>query len=127
MKTVLVIEDNPGVRTTLSRWLNLEGLHPLTAENGAVGLTVARQRTPDLILCDARMPVMDGIETLRALRNDSQIAGIPCFLMTSEVDMDHFFVALSLGVRGFVRKPISLKELRQALHSETWSHPNPKL
>lgn len=127
MKTVLVIEDNPGVRDTLSRWLSSEGLHPLTAENGAVGLAVARQQNPDLILCDARMPVMDGMETLRALRQDTHTAEIPCFLMTAEVDMDHFFVALSLGVRGFVRKPVSLRELQQTLHSETWSQPNPRL
>lgn len=115
MKTILVIENNSNLRQALAQWLELEGFYPLTAEDGALGLTLARKHLPQIVLCDDRAPGLNGIELIRVLRNDDQTAHIPCFFLTTEVDVDYFFKALSSGANGFLKKPVDLIELRRLL------------
>ena len=70
MKRILVIEDEPEMRRNLLTILKMEKYQPLGAENGKVGLQLARSEKPDLILCDVMMPELDGYGVLRALRED---------------------------------------------------------
>lgn len=67
---ILIVEDEPGIIDPLKKKLEIEGFTVITAENGRDGLETARNEHPDLILLDITMPVMDGIEMLRHLRND---------------------------------------------------------
>ena len=61
MKKILVIEDEPDMRRNLTTILRLEKFLPLPAENGSIGLELAKKERPDLILCDVMMPELDGI------------------------------------------------------------------
>lgn len=77
MARILVIEDEAPIRANLLRFLGLEGHELFEAENGQVGLDMARKLRPDLILCDMMMPVLDGVEVLDGLRADPSIARTP--------------------------------------------------
>ncbi|NJN22380.1 MAG: response regulator [Leptolyngbya sp. RL_3_1] len=115
MKTILVIDDHQGIRNALADWLTLQGLHALTAVNGAVGLSLMGYHQPDLVLCDLIMPVMDGLETLRALRHDPHIRHTPFWLMTATFDLDQFSAEAQLEIDGLIKKPISVDDLNNAL------------
>jgi len=67
-QTILIIDDEKDIRTTLAGILEDEGYQVLSAENGADGIECARQELPDLILLDIWMPGMDGLETLEKLK-----------------------------------------------------------
>ena len=70
MKKILVIEDEPEMRRNLTTVLRLEKFHPLAAENGRVGVELAKKEKPDLILCDVMMPELDGYGVIAALHAD---------------------------------------------------------
>jgi twitching motility two-component system response regulator PilH len=71
---VLVIDDSPEICLVIEETLNLSGFHALVAQSGESGIAIAREQLPDLIICDVRMPGMDGCETLKALRADAATA-----------------------------------------------------
>jgi CheY-like chemotaxis protein len=115
MKTILVIDDNPGILNALKDWLTLEGFHPLTARNGAAGLSLMAYHRPDLVLCDFRMPIMDGLETLRALRHDPYLHHIPFVIMAAEQGFDRLLADAQLDVNGLLKKPVSVLDLSHTL------------
>ncbi len=111
MPTVLVIEDEAPIRENLVRMLQFEGFTVAAAENGAVGLALARERSPDLILCDVMMPVMNGFEVLHALRADAALAAIPFIYLTASADKENVARGIELGAADYVTKPFNLREL----------------
>jgi len=80
---ILVIEDNPANLELVRYLLNHRGHKVLLAVNGQAGLALARQALPALILCDLQMPVLDGYQTLTALRADPNTAAIPVVAVTA--------------------------------------------
>jgi CheY-like chemotaxis protein len=82
MKKILVIEDEPEMRRNLTAILRLERFCPLTAENGRVGVELAKKEKPDLILCDVMMPELDGYGVIAALRADPETVCIPFIFLT---------------------------------------------
>jgi len=107
MKTVLTIDDSRVVRTTVARALLPWGCTVLEARNGLEGLTVARRAQPDLIVLDVLMPVLDGRQTLAALRQDAACSAIPVVMLTA-VTGEHLVEECShLGVAGFLVKPFT--------------------
>jgi len=72
MKKILVIEDEPEMRRNLTTILRLEKFYPLPAEDGRVGVELAKREKPDLILCDVMMPELDGYGVIAALRADPE-------------------------------------------------------
>ncbi len=103
---ILIIDDEDDVRDIASMCLGLiDGEQVLTAAGGQEGLDLAAQHKPDVILLDLMMPVMDGAETLRRLRDNAQTADIPVIFLTvknipSEVDR-----LMELGALAVMRKP----------------------
>jgi CheY-like chemotaxis protein len=77
MKKILVIQDEPETRRNLTTILRLEKFRSLPAENGRVGVELAKKEKPDLILCDVMMPELDGYGVLTALRADAETVAIP--------------------------------------------------
>jgi DNA-binding response OmpR family regulator len=71
MKRILVIEDEPEMRRNLMAILRLERFQPLAAEDGQVGVELAKREKPDLVLCDVMMPKLDGYGVIAALRASS--------------------------------------------------------
>jgi CheY-like chemotaxis protein len=84
MKKILVIEDEPDMRRNLTTILRLEKFLPLPAENGSIGLELAKKERPDLILCDVMMPELDGYGVIAALRANADTAAIPFIFLTAK-------------------------------------------
>lgn len=111
MVKILVIEDEPTVLANLARVLRLEGYFVLTAENGVADVAVAQAERPDLILCDLRMPELDGYGVLETLKLNPATAAIPIVFLTASADQSHRAATIARGAAGFMTKPFDLKEL----------------
>ncbi|HET7094812.1 MAG TPA: response regulator [Thermomicrobiales bacterium] len=105
-RTILVADDEADVRSLILALLEDEGYRVVVAANGRAAIDVVERRRPDLILMDVMMPMMDGREAARRLRERPESASIPIVLM-SAVTSD----ALQPGVQAFVAKPFDLDEL----------------
>jgi CheY-like chemotaxis protein len=115
MAKVLLIEDEAPIRATLSRFLQMEGIEVITAEDGAIGLALARVELPDLILCDLLMPELDGYQVLSSLRGDPLTAGIPFLLLTASAAPEEQQASLQRGAAAFLTKPFYLDDVRKAI------------
>jgi len=114
MKTILVIDDDEVFRFILAEWLKAEGFYPITAEDGFEGIRLAQAHRPDLVFCDVNMPILDGIEVLKQVRNDINTAHIPFFFLTSEDRLSSNLMQ-QIGASGVISKGAEIQELRQAL------------
>ena len=83
MKHLLLIEDNNEIRENTAEILELAGYKVRTAENGKVGVELALQEKPDLIICDIMMPVLDGYGVLHLLNRNTNLTGIPFIFLTT--------------------------------------------
>jgi CheY-like chemotaxis protein len=83
-RPVLVVDDDPGVRTLLRRMLEPEGYAVVEAENGRVALDRLRELTPSVVLLDLMMPEMDGFEFVSAFRGHEPWRGIPIVVITAK-------------------------------------------
>jgi|GEM_PF-469503 len=107
-KTVLVIDDDPGVRDVITRVLIGEGIRPVTSSDGMEGVDLARRLHPDLIILDVMMPKVDGWSVLGMLKSDSNLAKIPVVMQTVRDERD---LAFMLGAADFVVKPVDQARL----------------
>jgi CheY-like chemotaxis protein len=103
---ILVIEDNPANLELVRYLLNHRGHKVLLAVNGQAGLALARQALPALILCDLQMPVLDGYQTLAALRADPNTAAIPVVAVTAFSMPNDRERVITAGFDGYLSKPI---------------------
>jgi DNA-binding NarL/FixJ family response regulator len=117
MKKILVIEDEPEMRRNLMTVLRLEKFSPLGAENGRVGVQLARKEKPDLILCDVMMPELDGYGVIAALRADAAIAGIPFIFLTAKGEKPDIRAGMNLGADDYLTKPVAKADLLGAIRS----------
>jgi signal transduction histidine kinase len=109
---VLIVDDDPGARSTFEALLAAEPFHLRFARNGPEALEEVAAATPDLILLDVMMPGMDGFEVCRILKNDPESFPIPVILVTaleSRRDLESGFRA---GADEFLSKPVRGSELR---------------
>jgi two-component system alkaline phosphatase synthesis response regulator PhoP len=114
MKTLLVIDDKANVRTLISEYFTESDFHVVTAANGQMGLHVARQEKPDVILLDIMMPEMDGYEFLRIYRAESNT---PVILLTAKLEESDKVIGLELGADDYVTKPFGMRELMARVRS----------
>ncbi|MCJ8321233.1 MAG: response regulator [Colwellia sp.] len=114
-KSVLIVDDEVGVRQALIRGIkrkfNKEGkcISISEAGNGKEAIDLARKFTPDLILMDIRMPIMDGLKACRILRSDSKFAGTMIIMLTCEITEES--AGLLSGADDYVIKPFDIKTL----------------
>jgi class 3 adenylate cyclase/tRNA A-37 threonylcarbamoyl transferase component Bud32 len=116
-KKVLVIEDEPSIRNNIMLMLKVERYAATGAENGRVGLELARRDPPDLILCDVMMPEMDGFAVLEALRAEPRLAEIPFIFLTALDDRSSTRRGMNLGADDYLPKPFTRNELMEAVNS----------
>src|SRR6267143_2173545 len=83
---VLVIDDTAEIRMIITESLKIYGFSTLAAEDGVSGVQMARQHSPDLIICDINMPNMDGYETLPAIRNNDATATTPFIFLSGAAE-----------------------------------------
>jgi len=113
---VLVVDDEPMIRSSLSRILIRQGFEVTTAENGAEALDLYRdqQHRIRLVMLDMAMPVMDGIECFRRLRAlDPEVK----VLVVSGYSAGQDAAEVLAAANGFVRKPFDLDEIQAAVHA----------
>ena len=108
MTKILVIEDASELRDDVVEMLTLEGYEAIGAENGRVGVEKAKDNKPDLIVCDIMMPELDGFETLRMLR---EFSNIPVIMLTAKGEENDKVYGLELGADDYVTKPFGPREL----------------
>ena len=102
--TLLIVEDEPALRQSLVAFLEDSGYRILQAENGSDGLAVFEQKHPDLVICDLRMPGIDGLELLKRISNAS--ACTPVILLSGVGDMKDVVDAMRLGAADYLIKPV---------------------
>ena len=115
---VLIVEDEAHSRQLFVSSLEAEGFSPIEAENGVVGLQLAREHLPDLIICDILMPELDGYGVLEALRQNSETAIIPFIFVTAKWEKDHFRHAMALGADDYITKPFKIEDLTEAVTAQ---------
>jgi len=117
MKKVLVIDDTEDVRSIITESLILSGFEAFGAEDGEVGIKLARERVPDLIICDINMPRLDGYATLTAMRRDETTATIPFIFLTGASDKLNMRRGMELGADDYITKPFTHQELLAAVNA----------
>lgn len=109
--TVLVVDDTPETLGFLTDALEHANLTVLVATDGESAIKTLQHVTPDLILMDAVMPVVDGFETCRRIKADEALAHLPVIFMTGLSDTEHVVLGLEAGGVDYVTKPIVVDEL----------------
>ncbi|MVM30154.1 response regulator [Spirosoma sp. HMF4905] len=114
---ILVIEDETHIRENVAALLTLKGYAVATAPNGREGLLQAIVYLPDLILCDIRMPEMDGYQLLEAIRNNRSLATVPFIFLTAKTEETDLRRGMVLGADDYLTKPFTLDSLLQSIES----------
>jgi diguanylate cyclase len=117
MATILVIEDEDIILDNLLEILELEGFQSIGAEHGAAGIAKAKAYRPDIILCDIRMPELDGYGVLEGLRQDPDTAAIPVIFLSAKGDRSDIRRGMNLGADDYLTKPCAIADLLEAIHS----------
>ena len=112
----LILDDSTVMRKIIERCLRQAGIElsqVLEAANGEEALGVLQQHEVDLVLSDINMPVMDGIEFVKAMQSMAMTKQIPVVMITTEGGEKHVMQALALGAKGYIRKPFTPDEVRE--------------
>ena len=117
MTKILLVEDNEMNRDMLSRRLARKGYDVQTAVNGEEGLAGAQSGSPDLILMDMSLPVIDGWEATRRIKADPQTASIPVIALTAHAMTGDRERALAAGCDDYDTKPIEFKRLLEKIEA----------
>jgi len=111
MPCIFVVEDDLHLAWALKKTLSLHGYTVVTADNGLKALQQMRGQTPDLIVTDLAMPVMDGIDLASRVRADPLLADVPILFLTAHSDFPSKAACFNVGADDFMMKPFDLKEL----------------
>jgi two-component system response regulator MprA len=123
---VLIIEDEPGMVDFIEMGLSYEGFEATSVNNGLEGLEMALSQPVDLILLDLMLPLLDGIEVCRKVR---QVSPVPIIILTARDELDDRVLGLDAGADDYITKPFQFKELvarmRAVLRRQTLLNPKP--
>ena len=122
MKKILVVEDTKSVREEIVTILQFENFDVLEAENGLIGLNIAKKFLPDLIVCDVLMPELDGFGLLSKLRDDSTTSTIPFIFLTAKAAKEDWRGGMELGADDYIIKPFTPEELVSSIRTRLDKH-----
>lgn len=108
-KTILIVEDDPGIRVIVQDALSEQGYDVKSAADGELGLEMALEIKPDLLILDVMLPLMDGFEICKRVRKEGMTS--PIMMLTVKDEEVDKVLGLELGADDYVTKPFSLKEL----------------
>src|SRR5688500_7697521 len=118
MKKILVIEDNTFIRENTAEILELAHYEVITAENGEAGVQMALNEKPDLIICDVLMPLLDGFNVLRFLKENDESSKTPFIFLSAKTEKTDINEGMELGADDYIKKPFSDFELLQAVERQ---------
>ena len=107
---ILIIEDNEKNRKLCRDVLNVKGYQTIESETAEEGLTLVREKKPNLVPMDIQLPGIDGITALKQLRADPEMAHVPVIAITASAMTHNRATMLAEGFDGYQTKPITLKE-----------------
>mgnify|MGYP003645908868 FL=1 len=118
MKTILLIEDDRALRENTEELLELSGYSVMTAPNGKLGIELANEKIPDIIICDIMMPVIDGFGVLEKISNNEKTKQIPFIFLSAKTEHKEIRKGLDLGADDYLTKPFEEEELISAIESQ---------
>ena len=114
---VLVVDDASAMRRIVRGLLKELGFkHIREAENGQLALEELKRKKADFVVSDWNMPVMTGIDLLRAIRADERLKSIPVLMVTAEAKQDNIMAAVQAGVSNYIVKPFNAQTLQEKLN-----------
>lgn len=117
MKKILIIEDDLIMRENMAELLSLVGYKVDIAQDGKIGIEKAKSFLPDLIICDIRMPVLDGYGVLHILSKEDSTASIPFIFVTAKTERDDLRKGMEMGADDYLTKPFDDTELLKAVET----------
>lgn len=118
MKNILLIEDNFDHQNNIVELLELFNFKVIVAKNGKIGVEIAHEYIPDLIICDISMPILDGYGVLDILRKNDTMKKIPFIFLTSKAEQKDLEKAMELGANEYLIKPFGCDELLNAIERQ---------
>ncbi|MCC5658726.1 response regulator [Nostoc sp. XA010] len=109
--SILVVDDNPDLRTYVSEIFRRNGYHVRTARNGSEGHSLAKEIIPSLIVTDLMMPLVSGLEMIQMIRKEEKLKGIPIILLTAKADEETRIEGTEHGADAYLAKPFNDREL----------------
>jgi len=117
MSKILLIEDEEMILESTADYLEQEGYECLKATNGSDGITLAKKEIPDLILCDIKMPGLNGHQVLTELRNNSRTSTIPFIFLSALVEQQDMRTGMTLGADDYITKPFRPDDLISSIET----------
>ena len=117
MKTILLIEDDTALRSNIRELLEMNNYEVMEAENGKVGIEMALNNVPDIIISDILMPKADGYQVLSELSNHNTTLGIPFIFISAKTDPIDIRKGMNLGADDYLTKPFSEEDLITSIES----------
>ncbi len=122
MTKVLVIEDDPAIRANIVDLMEVEGFTALAAGSGRVGLDLFRRERPDLVICDLKLPELDGFGVLEALRQEPEGGDTPFIFLSAHAERGQIRRGMTLGADDYISKPFTTRELLDAVQGRLTRH-----
>lgn len=114
-KRILLADDEEDIKTVVTMFLESQGYEVVTAFDGLDTLEKVRSEKPDLILLDIMMPVLDGYEVCKQLKEDEQTADIPIVILSAAAHAESVQRGLKAGAQDYIIKPFEPEKLREKI------------
>lgn len=110
---ILIIDDDPGIRMLLSKFLQKEGYEIILGEDGLEGVELAKKHQPDLILLDVVMPRMDGLTAARLIKFYKPLSNVPIVFLTAKDAEKEIELAQEVRAEVYITKPFDVRQVIQ--------------
>ncbi|MFX0557902.1 response regulator [Maribacter sp. CXY002] len=117
MKNILLIEDDRALRENTEELLELSGYSVISAPNGKIGIKLAKESLPDLVICDIMMPEVDGYGVLEDLSSDESTKHIPFIFLSAKTEHKEIRRGMDMGADDYLTKPFEEDDLMSAIES----------
>jgi len=110
-KKILIVEDEKDIVELIAHYLEKDGFKTISASDGAKGLELVKEKSPDMVILDLMLPKIDGIEVCKRIKADSKSASTPIIMLTAKGEETDRIIGLELGADDYITKPFSPREL----------------
>ncbi len=123
-KTVMIIEDEPDAAELFAEMMRVDGFRVIKMFSSAPAIPIISQEKPDVILLDIMMPDISGLEVLRYMRREPDLAGIPVIVVSAKSMPGDIKTGLEAGASLYLTKPVGFQDLKQAVEKVLSEHPS---